>query len=127
MFKFLHGNVIYTPGSGSIEVNGLQSSSCISFWPGKGMAGMSHKARIETPPSWKNLSENRVMSIHLRCKQGQERRIKKGVPALTQGYGTQASFCTLPKTNVYSAEFHRTCPSLLRVNIICLHAYMHKI
>lgn len=90
------------------------------------MTGMSHKARIETPLSWKNLSENGIMSIRLRRKQGQERRIKKGVPALAQGCITQPRVCTLPKTNVYSEEFNRTCPDLLCVYTVCLHAYVHK-
>lgn len=37
------------------------------------------------------------MSICLRHKQGQERRIKKGVPALTQGCVTQSRFALCQK------------------------------
>ena len=71
------------------------------------------------------------MSIYLRHKQGQERRIKKGFPALTEdcplletdfigpchtGFLHTVQIYTLPKKNVYPANFNRTCPDLLCVN-----------
>lgn len=95
----------------------------------------------------KNLSEDGIMNVYQRHKQGQERRIKEfRIKALTQYYSLlecdfiapchvrllhavqifslQAYDTHLLKKSVASADFGRTHPDFLCINIyicICIH------